>query len=162
MEWINSTYTEILRPRFELLRALWGNTFVHMISEWQLWLICISEMGFLSFWRYYLLLWTWSSEFKGTLASALEGTIKSPVRADLRIFYFPHYKGISILLSFLFFPCFVALGNLHTSILRGKKNNNNDSNFFSFRSPTSHVSASFSSTCKSDRRWNEKWKRAVD
>lgn len=39
------------------------------------------------------------------------------VRADLRIFYFAHYKGISILLSFPFFPCFVALGNLHTSIL---------------------------------------------
>lgn len=59
-----------------------------------------------------------------------------------------------------FFPPFVTLENLHTFISWVKK-----VIFLTCISPlfaANHVSALFSRTCESDRRGDEKWKRAVD
>lgn len=143
------------------ISSLWS-----LISEWQLWLVYMPGMCcfFLSFLSYYLLVSALylSSEFEGSLASASYGWSRRPplsVRSDLRIFtlliikVFPFYY-----VSPFFHP--LSLWDICIPLFLRKKSN--DSNFFSFLSATSRVSASFSGTCESDRRRDEKWKRAVD
>lgn len=154
-----------LPPCFRLCFA-WANCSLwSLISEWQLWLVYTPEMCFIFFRNIICCFFSPPSErcVQGSFVVCCERMIKLPalscqvwsqdfVLCSLeRYFYFIKF--------FSFFLPFVAVGNLHTSI-PGEESN--DNHFFSFLSPTSHVSASFSGTCRSDRHRDEKWKRAVD